>query len=584
MTYHNSKQKLDAIRAQMQKVGVDAFLVPQTDEYLGEYIPACAQRLAWLTGFDGSAGMGIIGHKAACVMSDGRYTIQLSQQIDLDFYQAVNSQEVSVDEWLSGYFDKNTVIGYDSKLHTPSFVKKLEEAGWILRAVDQNLVDLIWEDQPDAPCSQVFLFDDEYAGQTATAKIELFQDFLAHEKCDAVLLTLSDSIAWLLNIRGNDLPYIPVTLSYLILPRAGKVQWFVDKAKLNDEVKQALAGLVEFCPMESLENSIIALSGQSVWYDPKRSSIYFKNLFDKNDIKIIEGDDPVIYPRACKNKFEQDAMKAAHIRDGVALVRFLKWFDMPQKNVICSELTVEEKLESFRALAPEYKEPSFNTISGFGANGAIVHYRADEKSNKEIEEGNLLLLDSGAQYIDGTTDVTRTVAVGQPTDEMIKCNTLVLKGHIALAVARFKNGTSGKDLDALARAPLIAEGLNYSHGTGHGVGCYLSVHEEATSISPRTEEAMAEGMIVSNEPGYYKEGEFGIRIENLILCKKSDNENLFFETITFAPFDKNLMDVSILSDEEKNWINNYHQEVFDKISPHLDDEETAWLKNTTSKI
>jgi Xaa-Pro aminopeptidase len=326
------------------------------------------------------------------------------------------------------------------------------------------------------------------------------------------------------------------------------------------------------------------MSEKSVLYDPKRSSVYFKNLFQKYDVNIIEGDDPVIHPRACKNKMEQAAMKNAHIRDGVAMVRFLKWFEENSSNENLDELIVEEKLENFRAVAEEYKEPSFNTISGYGANGAIVHYRADLKSNKKILRGGLLLLDSGAQYDDGTTDITRTLAVGKPTSEMVKCNTLVLKGHIALASAVFKEGTLGKELDASARGPLMEQGLNYAHGTGHGVGCYLSVHEEAASISPRGEKTLCEGMIVSNEPGFYKEGEFGIRIESLILCKRNDDDDLFFETITFAPLDKNLIDVDLLSQQEVKWMNKYHKEVFDKISPYLNEDELKWLRTATSEL
>lgn len=584
MVYRDSSEKLHALRQEMKRAGVDVFLIPQTDEYLGEYIPECAQRLAWLSKFTGSAGIGIIGVEKACVMSDGRYTIQLAQQIDLDCFEAVNSQEVTPEEWITKNLSDKIVIGYDPKLHTPSFIQRFEKAGLTLIPVQENLIDRIWSGRPAPPCSNVFLFDEKYAGQSAKDKIKLMQSFLVREKCDAFLLTMSDSIAWLLNIRGNDLPYIPVALSYLILPKEGKVQWFIDDAKLNNEVGQALNDLVVHYPIKELSNSIESFKGKTIWYDPKRSSVYFKNLFNEYKINIIEGNDPVILPRACKNIAEQNAMKNAHIRDGVAMTRFLKWFYTPQKNKVCDELSIEKKLESFRARAPEYKEPSFNTISGFGANGAIVHYRADEKSNKEIEDGNLLLLDSGAQYVDGTTDITRTIAVGQPTAEMIKCNTLVLKGHVALACAKFKEGTVGKELDDLARAPLIEHGLNYSHGTGHGVGCYLSVHEEAASISPRGEESMAEGMIVSNEPGFYKEGEFGIRIENLILCKKSDEGHLFFETITFAPIDKTLIDKNLMSDDEINWLNDYHSNVYAKLSPLLNQDESEWLKHATSKI
>jgi len=582
-THQTAAEKLAQLRIEMTIAGVDAFLVPQTDEYLGEYIPDCAQRLAWLSGFTGSAGIGIILKNNACVMSDGRYTIQLAQQIDGDVFEAVNSQEITPKEWISSDANKDIIIGYYPKLHTPAFIEKLESEDLILKALHYNLIDSIWHDRPASPKGKVFLFDEKFAGQSAQDKVKLFQDFLAHEQCDGVLLTQSDSIAWLLNIRGRDLPYIPVVLSYLILPADGKAQWFVDALKITDEIKTALSEFVEFKNPTKMEDFFDTFKGQKICYDPKRSSIYFRNAFSKHGVDIIEGDDPVIHPRACKNNAEQAAMKNAHIRDGVAFVKFLKWFDKNKESETLDELAVEKKLESFRAMAGEYKEPSFNTISGYGANGAIVHYRADEASNKKIIKDSLLLLDSGAQYIDGTTDITRTIAVGQPSEEMIKCNTLVLKGHIALASAQFKQGTLGKELDELARGPLIAEGLNYSHGTGHGVGCYLSVHEEAASISPRGEEEMCAGMIVSNEPGYYKEGAFGIRIENLILCNEND-ASLYFETITLAPFDKKLIDLSMLSNDEKKWINDYHHEVWEKVSMALDDGEREWLKEATLPI
>ncbi|MEM7617924.1 MAG: aminopeptidase P family protein [Pseudomonadota bacterium] len=591
MTYVDSAKKLERLREEMQRAGVDVFLVPRDDEFLCEAIAEYSERLSWLTGFTGSAGIALIGKDKACVMSDGRYTIQLTQQVDLETFEIANNQEVKITEWLSNNLNQDITIGYNPKLHTPESIHKIIEDGWVIKPVE-NLIDKIWENQPAAPVGQVMLFDEKFAGQSSEDKIKLLQDFLVHEKCDTVLLTQTDSIQWLLNVRGYDIvqndnqpgnTLSPVVQSYLILPKDGSAQWFVDSHKISDELKEALEDKVDFLNISDLEKSIQQLTGQSIWYDPKRSSIHFKNLFEENNVEIREGDDPVIYPRACKNKIEQDAMKNAHIRDGVAMVRFLKWFDENSTSGKLDELIVEEQLESFRKKADEYKYPSFNTIAGFGSNGAIVHYRADKKSNQKIENGNLLLLDSGAQYIDGTTDITRTIAVGQPTDEMVKCNTLVLKGHIALATAKFKKGTLGKELDEMTRAPLVAEGLNYAHGTGHGVGCYLSVHEEAASISPRGEEAMAEGMIVSNEPGYYKKGEFGIRIENLILCQKKD-DNLYFETITLAPFDKNLIDTSMLSDDEKEWVNNYHQTVFDKISPHLEVDEIEWLKHATLPI
>ena len=573
-----AEQKLTKLRALMTKNEVEGYLVPRTDEYQGEYVAACAERLAWLTGFTGSAGMSIVMMDKAVAMSDGRYTIQLEQQVEGDHFERVNSQETSPDEWLKQNA-ANKVIGYDPKLHTPAEIKAKEKAGLKLKAIDQNLIDMVWENRPDAPRTKIFLFDEKIAGISAVEKIKNLQMTLKEENADAVILTMSDSIAWLLNIRGNDIPFIPVALSYAIVPQLGNVQWFIHADKITNDVRDALAGIVDFKAEEALELALDDLKDSKVWLDPKRSSIWFKNKLGT----VIEKDDPCIMPRACKNQAEQNAMRVAHIRDGVALVKFLKWFDA--HDVGENELSVEERLEAFRAVAPEFKEPSFSTIAGFGGNGAIVHYRANESSSKTIEEGNLLLLDSGAQYSDGTTDITRTIAVGTPSAEMIACNTLVLKGHIGLAMAVFDKDTLAKDIDMLARTPLQEKGLDYAHGTGHGVGCFLSVHEEAAKgISPRSDAPLKAGMIISNEPGFYKEGEYGIRIENLVLVCEDESEKLFFDTITFAPIDKNLIDVKILNDAEKKWLNAYHQKVFKTLSPLLDSNHVDWLKQATEKI
>lgn len=576
-------QKLQKLREQMVEAGVDAFLVPRTDEYQGEYVPESAERLAWLTGFTGSAGLAIITRDRAMVASDGRYTIQLQQQVDGDHYELVNSQEVTPDEWLVKRLVKNCgsggVIGYDPRLHTPAQIKDKQEKALTLKPV-ANLIDKIWTERPKVPCSEAFLFDEKFAGRSAGHKIEMIQTSLKEHGVDGALITLSDSIAWLLNIRGNDIPHIPVILSYAFVPVEGKVQWFVNSQKVEN-IKDLLIDNVDFHDEGQIEHYLQNLSGQKTLYDPKRSSIWFNNILKEAGAEIVEGDDLCILPRACKVEAEQDAMKRAHIRDGVALVKFFKWFESASE---ITELDVEKRLEDFRAEASEFKETSFNTIAGFGSNGAIVHYRADEKSNKAIEAGNLLLLDSGAQYSDGTTDITRTVAVGEPSQEMKQRNTLVLKGHIALASARFKKDTPAKHLDQLARQYLHKDGLDYAHGTGHGVGCYLSVHEEAArGISPRADQPLKAGMIISNEPGYYKEGEYGIRIENLILVKE-EGVALYFETISFCPMDQNLIMVEMLSAEEIDWINDYHSQVFETLSPHLDEAHHVWLQEKTAEI
>jgi Xaa-Pro aminopeptidase len=576
-------QKLEELRQILAAEGGDGFLVPRTDEYQGEYVPACAERLAWLTGFTGSAGLAVVLRDKAMVMSDGRYTIQLAQQVDRDLYQLVNSQDVKPEEWLKEHAH-GKVIGYDPKLHTPAQIEAKEKAGVKLKALSTNPVDKIWKDRPRPPLSQVSLFPEKFAGVSAADKIQNIQKQLQEKKQDAVILTLSDSIAWLLNIRGNDIPYIPVVLSYAVVPAKDKVQWFVQPEKISADIQKALEAVVDFKAPEELKEALENLGGQHVLLDPKRTSIWFRNILQKNGAEIISGDDPCIAPRARKTTAEQAAMKAAHIRDGVALIRFLKWFEGEAPKGQLNELSVEDKLESFRAQAKEFKEPSFNTIAGYGANGAVVHYRADEKSSQTIKAGNLLLLDSGAQYEDGTTDITRTLAVGEPSAEMKECFTLVLKGHIAVASAKFKKGTKGKDIDLLARGPLREKGLDFAHGTGHGVGCYLSVHEEAANFSPRGEDEVKAGMIISNEPGFYKEGEYGIRIENLVLTQEADDGSLYFETITLCPIDQNLIIAERLNEDEKAWLNVYHEQVFETLSPHLNAEEKQWLKAHTAKI
>lgn len=576
-------QKLQEIRQIMASEGLDGYLVPRTDEYQGEYVPACAERLAWLTGFTGSAGIAIVLADTAVVMSDGRYSIQLAQQVDGNLFQVANSQDVMPEAWLKKHCKEEAVIGYDSKLFTPKQIESFEKSGAVLKA-SGNFIDMVWKDKPVPPKSQAVLFSENFSGVSAVDKIKNIQQVLKEEKCDGVVLTLSDSIAWLLNVRGNDIPYIPVLLSYALVPAKGKVQWFVHPDKIMDDVKGVLSGFVEFKAEEALEACLEACGGQRIWLDPKRSSLWFRDFLKANGAEVIGKGDPCIIPRACKNSIEQEAMKAAHIRDGVAMVKFLKWFEEESSKGQLTELSVEKRLESFRAEAKEFKEPSFNTIAGYGSNGAIVHYRADEKSNKQIETGSLLLLDSGAQYEDGTTDITRTMAVGMPTPEMVYNFTLVLKGHIALAFAKFKQGTIGKELDVFARAPLQEKGLDYAHGTGHGVGCYLSVHEEAAGISPRGDDVVQAGMILSNEPGYYKEGEYGIRIESLLLTQEADDGSLYFETITLCPIDKKLIEVSMLDEIERRWLNDYHRRVCKVLEPLLDAPSAAWLKEATDPL
>jgi len=591
----NAQDKLQKLRALFSEHGIQGFLIPRSDEYLGEYVPVCCERLAWLTGFTGSAGIAAVMDDQAAVFSDGRYAIQLKQQIDENLYSTHNIQKTEFGEWLTEKAEEK-IIGYDPKIHSVAQIERLIKKGVALKPLGENPVDAIWEDRPGAPAHKVTLFPEEIAGKSSGEKINQICAQMNESGVHACAITLSDSIAWLLNIRGRDVPHIPVALSYLFILAEGTVKWFIDKSRVPSDVRQYHGDQVEIVDPGALEEQISELARAAqenekpVWLDFKRSPVWFRQKLEEAGTNVIDCKDPCIDIRACKTPEEQQAMRRAHIRDGVAVSRFLKWISEIEAHGNQSELSVEDKLESYRAMAEEYREPSFDTIAGFGPHGAIVHYRATEESNVPVTPDNLLLVDSGAQYSDGTTDITRTVAIGQPSEEMKRHFTLVLKGHIAVASAKFPKGTTGVQIDALARRPLWDEGLDYAHGTGHGVGCYLSVHEEAASLSPRGQEALKPGMILSNEPGYYKEGAYGIRTENLVLVKEDGvNENtqepmLKFETITLAPIDKGLIIKEMLSGDEVSWLNGYHQQVFETLSPLLGEEERAWLEQATAAL
>ena len=578
--------KLSALRAVLNKEGVDGFIIPRADEYQGEYVPDSANRLQWISGFTGSAGISIVLKDKAAVLSDGRYTIQLKQQIDSKLFQTGDSTKISAADWIAAHAP-DAVIGYDPRLHTPRDIAAFEKKGVKLKALAANPLDAVWDDRPAAPAAKVELFPMSSAGVMSQDKLDQVAEVLREKKCDAAVIALPDSIAWLLNVRSNDIPHIPVPLSYAIVRNDGTLDWFIDEKRIPDTVRTSFGNRVMMLPPDFVEQSLVALNGKRVLVDERRTSVWFTESLKSYGAEIVDLKDPVIALKARKNKAEQESMRCAHIRDGVAMVKFLKWFAEHAPRETLTEIDAERKLEEFRREAPEYRDSSFDTISGFGANGAIVHYRATEHTNARIERWNMLLLDSGAQYIDGTTDITRTIAVGEPTQEMKENFTLVLKGHIGVATARFPFGTTGAQIDTLARIPLWQRGLDYAHGTGHGVGCYLSVHEEAASISTRGVDPIEPGMILSNEPGYYKEGEYGIRIENLLLaredgiCESTGKPMVAFETLTFAPIDKTLIVPDLLSADEQFWLANYHKQVFAKLSPYLDPATLEWLREHT---
>ncbi len=573
----------------MAEKGLGGYIVPRTDEYQGEYLPASAERLAWLTGFTGSAGVAVILKDSAVVMSDGRYTIQLAQQVDNSVYDTDNNTKTSIEDILLQGAKQNDTIGFDPRLFTLAQIEKiqikLKDSGIGLQSESKNLIDTLWHDKPAPPMAKADVFPEAIAGRSMQEKLEVIATSLKEAGAELGIITLSDSIAWLLNIRGGDIPHIPVALSYLLVRQDATADWFIDEEKLTDAVRTHLGNRVAvFAPQTMEEKLAQNVKGKTVMLDPGRTSLWFHEAVMAAGGTIVTAKDPCIDIRAQKTDAEQQSMRNAHVRDGVAIVKFLKWLDDNGASGGETELSVEQKLLSFRKEAPEFRDTSFDTIAGFNAHGAIVHYRATPETSQTITAPGLLLVDSGAQYNDGTTDITRTMAIGQASQEMRERNTLVLKGHIAIATARFAKGTLGKDIDALARAALREEGLDYAHGTGHGVGCYLSVHEEAAHLSPRGEEPPLPGMVLSNEPGYYQEGDYGIRIENLVMVKEADDGLLEFETITLAPIDKSLVIKEKMTGEEIDWLNDYHARVFATLAPLLDDEHKAWLENACAPI
>ena len=582
------QERLARLRGEVKKQGLSGFILPRTDEFQGEFLAPYAERLAWLSGFTGSAGAAAVLLEKACIFSDGRYTIQLKNEVDLTLYNTEDIVKTSVGDWLATHAETGEKIGYDDWLYTPKQIEvieeKLEGTGVTLVALDSNPIDKLWQDQPEKPKMPVTIFPDEIAGLNSQEKRMAIADKLVLEGYDACLFTMGDSICWLLNVRGTDISYSPLMLSYALLYANGSLDWFIDGTQVSKDVSKKLGDDVRVRSFKEMEETVQSFKGQ-LCLDRSSCPLWFEKAFKAAGVTIIDTEDPCVVPKSQKTPAEQKAIFEAHIHDGVAIVKFLKWLDGQSNDGGLDELGVEEKLEKFRRENSAYLGPSFSTIAGFNANGAIVHYRATEISNEPLMGDGLLLLDSGGQYEWGTTDITRTMAIGQPSQEMKENYTRVLQGHIALAAAEFKEGTVGKDVDALARKPLQEIGLDYAHGTGHGVGCYLCVHEIAANISTRGERAFEEGMLISNEPGYYKEGEYGIRIENLVLVREDEErDQLFFETVTRAPLDPKLIEISMLNVDEKAWIETYSRQVYEDLSPYLNDAEKSWLRQVTIDI
>jgi len=584
------------IRQAMADQGLDGFVIPHEDEHQNEYLPAANDRLAWATGFTGSAGAAVLLKDKAALFVDGRYTLQARDQVDPALFEIRDLIEGGVPAYLQAEAKAGWTIGYDPKLHSPEALERLKsatnKAGAALKPVASNPLDAAWAGaRPAQPKAPVTPHPAQFSGEDSAAKREQVGKSLAEQGADAALITAPASSAWLFNIRGGDVIRSPLPLSQAILSADGTARLFLDPAKVTPDLPAWLGNGVTLEPPEALPDALADLSGQRVLVDPGQSSAWFFEALQKAGADVVRGADPTALPRACKNPVEVEGARRAHIRDGAALARFLHWVATEAAQSLPDETQVVAKLEGFREATGALKDLSFDTIAGAASNGAIVHYRPTTRLAKTLQRGSLLLVDSGAQYLDGTTDVTRTVAIGTPTEEMRQRFTLVLKGHLALGRVRFPAGTTGSALDALARVPLWAAGLDFDHGTGHGVGSYLGVHEGPQRISKLPNNvALRPGMIVSNEPGYYKEGGYGIRIENLQVVTSpaeiagGERPMLGFETLTLAPIDRALIVKEMLSADDLTQIDAYHACVLAVIGPSVEPAVLAWLKEVCAPL
>jgi Xaa-Pro aminopeptidase len=578
--------RLAALRDAMADEKLDGFLVPRADRHQGEYVAPADDRLAWLTGFTGSAGFAAVICEKAGVFVDGRYRLQVRDQV-ADVFTPVDWPEVKLGPWLVEHLHAGAVIGFDPWLHTKDEVEALKKSAGdhLSFKPSPNLIDRIWDDRPPLPAEPARAHPIELSGEKSGDKRERMAKLLRDAGHTSAVLTLPDSICWLLNIRGSDIPRNPVVQAFAILHDTGRVSLFSDLSKF-----EALGPDPHIDPFDwsAFDDQLRTLTGP-VRVDRKTAPLAVASILEDAGVEVTWADDPCILPKARKNAAEIDGMRAAHLRDGAAMVEFLTWFDREAPKGHLTEIDAAKALEAYRSGANSLMDISFDTISGAGPNGAVIHYRVTEETNRGINPGELFLVDSGGQYLDGTTDITRTIAVGDPTDEARDCYTKVLQGMIAVSEVRFPRGLTGRDIDALARAPLWRAGLDYDHGTGHGVGAYLSVHEGPQRISRATDVKLEPGMILSNEPGYYKPGAFGIRIENLIVVQDAEKigdkrDQLDFETLTFVPLDRRLIDVSALGPWEKDWINTYHGMVREKLAGRLTPQAEDWLNKATEPL
>ena len=588
--------RVAALHAELKRRGLDGLLVPHADRHQSEYLPPSEERLAWLTGFTGSAGNAVILADRAVLFTDGRYTLQAREQTDHKIFSIEHMVEKPLAAWLEANLPAQAKLGYDPWLHTAESIEKLGKAcaaaGAMLIAVEPNPIDAIWKDRPPPPLGAVTLHDARYAGEDAPSKLARIREELSKLRADALVISDPAAMAWAFNIRGADVAHVPVALGFAIVTAKGRPALYLDARKLTNETRHTLEQLVDVRePSVFVSDLGVTAAGKNrVQLDQSTAADALLRVVTQSGGIPLRGPDPIAGMKAVKNSVEIAGAKAAHLRDAVALTKFLAWFDREAPGGKLTEIDAVEALESFRRESGLLKDLSFSTIAGSGPNGAVVHYRVTRKTNRRISPGDLFLIDSGGQYQDGTTDVTRTVIVGEPTAEMRDRFTRVLKGHIAIARAVFPEGTTGAQLDTLARRDLWAAGLDFDHGTGHGVGSYLSVHEGPARISKIGTAPLKRGMILSNEPGYYRAGAYGIRIENLVLVvaapvvEGAEKKLDAFETLTLAPIDRRLIEVKLLTHEEAAWVDRYHGEVRAALTPRIDPPTKAWLDRATASL
>ena len=597
MTLPSTNARLSALRNQLRNAGVAAFLVPRADEHQNEYVAPADERLKFISGFSGSAGLAVITLDKAALFTDGRYTIQAGRQLNPDCWQQKSSIKESVAAWLADNLKGGARVGFDPRLHRSAQIealeKELSKSGLSMFPLEDNPVDAVWQDRPDPPCGTVVLHPPKYAGTTSQEKLRQVAGKIAKAKLDALLVSAPDNLSWLFNIRGNDIDMTPAALGYALVKSDATAVLFLKKEKLSADLTNELTagGEVEICEPADMGGCLKGLGDARIRLDAATASVHLANLVRTAGATPDVGKDPVSLMKAQKSSVELEGIRAAHRRDGLAVTKFLSWLSRTPATDL-NEWSAARRLHELRSQDPLFRMPSFATISAVAANAAEAHYQLSEETARQFADGDIYLVDSGGQYLDGTTDITRVTVFGEPTAEMRHRYTQVLKGHVAISRARFPKGVTGAQLDPFARQFLWLDAVDFQHGTGHGVGAYLSVHEGPQSISSRgTGTPLLPGMLISNEPGYYKAGAFGIRIENLIVVREADPQPegaeetlLEFETVTLAPYERRLIDTSLLTIEERQWIDGYHATVAEALAPGLEGEDRAFLDLATAPL